>query len=227
MVTTKKGLLKGLRYITHIFEEKKELEMQIGFPTDVKHVAHIGSDSPSVNTPSWMNDFKPRDQGNGRAASGGECPKLNPDVSAGKNQRGVGLLPLMVQTQKPRNKTRRKSKASSPTDSPTRSRTSGSGDDAPSKPSRRNRSSNLSMDTSDASVRRRSHVSVPDTEGSYPVGGDGSVPPRKPTSRHRRLKGSNGEELSVKKSRGKDENSNVESVVTSYSSEKTRIKRFF
>ncbi|CAK9328629.1 unnamed protein product [Citrullus colocynthis] len=32
--------------------------MQIGYPTDVKHVAHIGWDGPSVNSPSWMNEFK-------------------------------------------------------------------------------------------------------------------------------------------------------------------------
>ncbi|CAA0396815.1 CRIB domain [Arabidopsis suecica] len=34
--------------------------MQIGNPTDVKHVAHIGWDGPSDNAtaPSWMNDFK-------------------------------------------------------------------------------------------------------------------------------------------------------------------------
>ena len=30
--------------------------MEIGYPTDVKHVAHIGWDGgPSVNTPSWVN----------------------------------------------------------------------------------------------------------------------------------------------------------------------------
>ncbi|XP_022727699.1 CRIB domain-containing protein RIC6-like [Durio zibethinus] len=54
-----KGLLKGLRYISQIFENEKESEMQIGLPTDVKHVAHIGWDGPSVNSaPSWMNEFK-------------------------------------------------------------------------------------------------------------------------------------------------------------------------
>ncbi|XP_022155608.1 CRIB domain-containing protein RIC7 [Momordica charantia] len=54
-----KGLLKGLRYISQIFDNEKEPEMQIGFPTDVKHVAHIGWDGPSVNNnPSWMNEFK-------------------------------------------------------------------------------------------------------------------------------------------------------------------------
>lgn len=81
-----KGLLKGLRYISEIFgmyfslfkkkkkrgfsdwndkmfelcvfaENEKEPEMQIGLPTDVKHVAHIGWDGPSsVNSaPSWVN----------------------------------------------------------------------------------------------------------------------------------------------------------------------------
>ncbi|XP_028758317.1 CRIB domain-containing protein RIC6-like [Neltuma alba] len=53
-----KGLLKGLRYISQIFDNEKEEEMQIGNPTDVKHVAHIGWDGPSVNSPSWMNEFK-------------------------------------------------------------------------------------------------------------------------------------------------------------------------
>ncbi|KAA3467923.1 CRIB domain-containing protein RIC7-like isoform X1 [Gossypium australe] len=52
-----KGLLKGLRYISDIFEQEKEQEMQIGNPTDVKHVAHIGMDGPSANKPSWMNEF--------------------------------------------------------------------------------------------------------------------------------------------------------------------------
>lgn len=32
--------------------------MQIGYPTDVKHVAHIGWDGPSVNSPSWVRLLK-------------------------------------------------------------------------------------------------------------------------------------------------------------------------
>ncbi|KAM7258200.1 hypothetical protein ACFE04_013941 [Oxalis oulophora] len=41
------------------FHNEKEPEMQIGNPTDVKHVAHIGWDGPSVNSaPSWMNEFQ-------------------------------------------------------------------------------------------------------------------------------------------------------------------------
>ncbi|XAR58656.1 hypothetical protein NMG60_11014137, partial [Bertholletia excelsa] len=58
MATKRKGLLKGLKYICQIFEEEKEQEMQIGNPTDVKHVAHIGLDGPSVNAPNWMNQFQ-------------------------------------------------------------------------------------------------------------------------------------------------------------------------
>ncbi|XP_057966056.1 CRIB domain-containing protein RIC7-like [Malania oleifera] len=58
MTTKMKGLLKGLRYISQIFDNEKEQEMQIGFPTDVKHVAHIGWDGPSVHSPSWMNEYR-------------------------------------------------------------------------------------------------------------------------------------------------------------------------
>ncbi|XAR57442.1 hypothetical protein NMG60_11025594 [Bertholletia excelsa] len=51
-MTTVKGLLKGLRYISQMFDEKEE-EIKIGYPTDVKHVAHIGSDGATTTTPSW------------------------------------------------------------------------------------------------------------------------------------------------------------------------------
>ncbi|KAM7485376.1 hypothetical protein LguiA_001385 [Lonicera macranthoides] len=52
-----KGLSKGFRYISQFFENEKEPEIQIGNPTDVKHVAHIGNDGPFNNAPSWMNEF--------------------------------------------------------------------------------------------------------------------------------------------------------------------------
>lgn len=52
-----KGIFKGFKYISQIFEEEKEDDIQIGFPTDVKHVAHIGWDGPAVETPSWMKEF--------------------------------------------------------------------------------------------------------------------------------------------------------------------------
>ncbi|CAL9779428.1 unnamed protein product [Musa acuminata subsp. burmannicoides] len=57
MGTKMKGLLKGLRYISQIFDGKDQ-EMQIGHPTDVKHVAHVGCDGSSNHSPSWMNEFQ-------------------------------------------------------------------------------------------------------------------------------------------------------------------------
>ncbi|TKY51111.1 CRIB domain-containing protein RIC1 [Spatholobus suberectus] len=57
MATTLKGIYKSFKYITQIFVVK-EREMEIGYPTDVKHVAHIGWDGPSGTGPSWMGDFK-------------------------------------------------------------------------------------------------------------------------------------------------------------------------
>jgi hypothetical protein len=59
-----KGVFKGLRIISQIFVVKEqEMDMEIGYPTDVKHVAHIGWDSPTGSaatspSPSWMNDMK-------------------------------------------------------------------------------------------------------------------------------------------------------------------------
>lgn len=54
--SVKKGILKPIRYISQMFDQK-EPEMQIGFPTDVKHVAHIGSDGPNTSNPEWMKDY--------------------------------------------------------------------------------------------------------------------------------------------------------------------------
>ncbi|KAB2071121.1 hypothetical protein ES319_A08G202100v1, partial [Gossypium barbadense] len=73
-----KGLLKGLRYISQIFDdEDQQPEMQIGLPTDVKHIAHIGADGPYVNSnaPSWMNEFKSAAPGAPNLANGGEAAK--------------------------------------------------------------------------------------------------------------------------------------------------------
>lgn len=57
MATKMKGIYKGFKYISQIFVVK-ERDMEIGYPTDVKHVAHIGWDGPSGSGPSWMNEFK-------------------------------------------------------------------------------------------------------------------------------------------------------------------------
>ncbi|KAG6754671.1 hypothetical protein POTOM_040465 [Populus tomentosa] len=60
METKIKGLCKGFKYISQIFVVK-EREMEIGYPTDVKHVAHIGWDGPSGSAPIWMSEFKTPD----------------------------------------------------------------------------------------------------------------------------------------------------------------------
>ena len=58
MGTKVKGFFKGLKNISNIFdEEKEEQEIQIGMPTDVKHVAHIGADGPAEESPSWMKEY--------------------------------------------------------------------------------------------------------------------------------------------------------------------------
>lgn len=35
----------------------KERELEIGYPTDVKHVAHIGWDGSTGTAPSWVSFF--------------------------------------------------------------------------------------------------------------------------------------------------------------------------
>ncbi|KAL2470175.1 CRIB domain-containing protein RIC4 [Abeliophyllum distichum] len=53
-------LIKSLKSFSHLFvykEEMEEKEIEIGFPTDVKHVSHIGLDgSTTINpVPEWKN----------------------------------------------------------------------------------------------------------------------------------------------------------------------------
>uniref|UniRef100_A0A0E0G1N2 CRIB domain-containing protein n=1 Tax=Oryza nivara TaxID=4536 RepID=A0A0E0G1N2_ORYNI len=55
MAIKMKGIFKGLKIISQMFVHK-EHEMEIGYPTDVKHVAHIGLGT-SDTSPSWMNEF--------------------------------------------------------------------------------------------------------------------------------------------------------------------------
>uniref|UniRef100_A0A0D9WYC3 CRIB domain-containing protein n=1 Tax=Leersia perrieri TaxID=77586 RepID=A0A0D9WYC3_9ORYZ len=76
----KKGILRPFRYISNMMDGKEAQEMQIGFPTDVKHVAHIGWDGPSVPTnnagaPSWMKDYHsaPLDSASFRSERGGSA----------------------------------------------------------------------------------------------------------------------------------------------------------
>ncbi|XP_073311684.1 uncharacterized protein [Primulina huaijiensis] len=58
MGTKMKGIYKGFKYTLSQIFVVKEREIEIGNPTDVKHVAHIGWDGPSGSAPSWMNEFR-------------------------------------------------------------------------------------------------------------------------------------------------------------------------
>ncbi|KAD5803607.1 hypothetical protein R6Q59_024153 [Mikania micrantha] len=83
-----KGLLKGLRYISEIFEadNEKEPEIQIGAPTDVKHVAHIGCDGPSSNAPTWMNEFQGSSDGGSSNLNGGTKDSMGTSNRHGKSK---------------------------------------------------------------------------------------------------------------------------------------------
>uniref|UniRef100_A0A0E0LER4 CRIB domain-containing protein n=1 Tax=Oryza punctata TaxID=4537 RepID=A0A0E0LER4_ORYPU len=47
-----KGIFKGLKIISQIFALQKQHEMEIGCPTDVRHVSHIGVGTSDA-CPSW------------------------------------------------------------------------------------------------------------------------------------------------------------------------------
>ncbi|KAG8074873.1 hypothetical protein GUJ93_ZPchr0006g42369 [Zizania palustris] len=52
-----KGIFKGLKIISQIFAFHKQREMEIGYPTDVKHVSHIDVGTSDAR-PSWMSAFR-------------------------------------------------------------------------------------------------------------------------------------------------------------------------
>ncbi|XP_061985264.1 CRIB domain-containing protein RIC5-like [Populus nigra] len=203
MTTKVKGLLRGLRYISQIFDEKEQ-EMQIGFPTDVKHVAHIGCDGPSAtNAPSWMNEFN-------------SPPELLCLTSNSKEEeKSLSTDPPAedtIQTEKPRHRSRRSSgSASSLLNSPDRRSTDSSrnsrhqassctgsplnsprGTDAP-KSYRRHRSSNKSMDSPKGESSGTNRISRRQKNSSLgaesPTHDQPSIPKH---SRGRKSKGSPG-----------------------------------
>nr|GLL30774.1 CRIB domain-containing protein RIC6-like [Ipomoea trifida] len=190
MSTNMKGLLKGLRYISQIFEEEKEEEIQIGLPTDVKHVAHIGWDGgQSVDNPSWMKDFK------GSAAVQSDDTKDNLEVLCGSedsNRRGTRSddkdpdLPKSSKRQsdnpdspksKNKNSRRNRSKETSAADS---AAAAGDVPDIPKKSRRKKSKDNVSGDGSTRSAKSSKRKdSGQDSEASmksaYSDFGDGST----------------------------------------------------
>ncbi|KAM7279147.1 hypothetical protein ACFE04_006281 [Oxalis oulophora] len=197
-----KGFIKGFKYFTQMFEEK-EPKFTIGLPTDVKHVAHIGFDGPSANTPSWMKDFD-------------AAPELTSNVNPGdmKNlSTQEKSLPPFPKS-KPNNKTRRKNlpESGSPCSSPT-----GKKSDTP-KQSRRNRSANNSMDEGSSGRRNRQQKSS--TTGSESPSNN----PAARKSRPRKIKESSNDVVSRSSAKknaaeprngGKSKDGHVNSVLES------------
>ncbi|XP_050220210.1 CRIB domain-containing protein RIC5-like [Mercurialis annua] len=195
-----KGLLRGFRYISQIFDEK-EPEMEIGFPTDVKHVAHIGWDGPSVSKPSWMNDFQSAPELTSETAN-----PMSTDTSQGEKQKrrsrrqanALGTSPVNSPNRKSsegskhsRRQTTTGIESGSPVNSP------------PPKNSRRLRSSNTSMDspTRDSGSARGTRRNQ--TSAESPVREQPAIP------RHSRGK------KNKEASRFKDKNSNASSMLAS------------
>ncbi|XP_022681740.1 CRIB domain-containing protein RIC10 isoform X5 [Setaria italica] len=66
MAISMKGIFRGLKIIAQIFMQR-EHEIEIGYPTDVRHVSHVGFGA-SGSCPSWMNEFRGAEE---VAAAGG------------------------------------------------------------------------------------------------------------------------------------------------------------
>ncbi|KAF8029626.1 hypothetical protein BT93_E2141 [Corymbia citriodora subsp. variegata] len=133
MTMTIKGIYKGFKYITQIFV-LKDREMEIGCPTDVKHVAHIGWDGPSGNGPSWMNEFRAAPEFSSSLSSTGKPGDSNsvghrpwpPQDSeqAGSGQPALGMVEDSPLTEHPKGSRKQKRKKFRSTSSPKSSRSS-------------------------------------------------------------------------------------------------------
>ncbi|XP_010522566.1 PREDICTED: CRIB domain-containing protein RIC8 [Tarenaya hassleriana] len=155
-----KSLLKGLRYISQIFENEKEPEMQIGNPTDVKHVAHIGWDGGAVDSPTWMNGFKNHPGGFSSAPLGDIKEDASWVSEESTRSRDMPGIPRSSRSHRPSN-------LGSPTKSERSSRRRSSNPDGHSKSSRKSKdSSDILPDGSRKSRRKKSKDSANGGGGS-------------------------------------------------------------
>ncbi|CAO2832220.1 unnamed protein product [Amaranthus hypochondriacus] len=162
-----KGLLKGLRYISTIFDEEEQQEMQIGFPTDVRHVAHIGWDGSAANSPSWINTFKNGDSEEGPANGNQQLVSK----SRGRHASTTGLdTPPLDSPSRRRSDKAKGSRRTSSVDSPKKSSLGGQEDDPSSSTGsklttrRKKPKSGLSSGQSSSRTSNRSKHSAPSAE---------------------------------------------------------------
>ncbi|XP_019168790.1 PREDICTED: CRIB domain-containing protein RIC10-like [Ipomoea nil] len=130
-----KGTFKaGFKYISSIFvvKEEPEIEIEIGGPTDVKHVAHIGWESQADSAPTWMNGFKAgpdRTVPSTTSSASGLSPWSSQEsVQSGPEFCNEGSHPTEAPSEAPKKPKRKKLKSSASTASrssarPTKPRT--------------------------------------------------------------------------------------------------------
>ncbi|KAJ0265505.1 CRIB domain-containing protein RIC6, partial [Hirschfeldia incana] len=160
--------------------KEEEEEIEIGNPTDVKHVAHIGWDGPSAtpaSAPSWMNEFKAgaefeSGQGGGEDDSSARCMS-----ECGGGTRDLPKLPKSTR------------KAASEKGSPTREISS-------DKSKRRS-----SKKGTTSSSRRPKDMSEPNDFSSWSSPSPGTLPevPKK-SRRKKKTKETGGSTRSIRKS---------------------------
>ncbi|KAG5413613.1 hypothetical protein IGI04_001180 [Brassica rapa subsp. trilocularis] len=57
MAMKMKGIYKSFKMVSQLFVVK-ERDMEIGHPTEVKHVNHVGWEVSSGSAPAWLSEFK-------------------------------------------------------------------------------------------------------------------------------------------------------------------------
>ncbi|AQK60482.1 CRIB domain-containing protein RIC10 [Zea mays] len=130
MAKKMKGIFKGLKIISQMFVHK-EHEMEIGYPKDVKHVAHIGLGT-SDTSPSWTAEFKGTDDSSaGSVRSTAAQSRQTSWASADFEQPRSMLVPIEIfqdndrpgmprgprKAKKRKTKAKKKNRASSPASS--------------------------------------------------------------------------------------------------------------
>lgn len=179
-----KGIFKGFKYISQIFEEDKEDDIQIGFPTDVKHVAHIGWDGPAVDSPSWMKEFS--------SSPGLHSAPLGPPTGGEKGEPEIKWVSEDANTKR---SNRREESTRDLPDVPRSSRRSqlgegGNGENSPRKrdPTKVKQRRNHSKDSSEGSVKASRQQQQQDPSDSANPG----IPDPAKKSRRKKSKESNG-----------------------------------
>ncbi|XP_047326102.1 CRIB domain-containing protein RIC10-like [Impatiens glandulifera] len=182
MSTKIKGILKSLRFIYQVFEEKKEhQDIQIGNPTDVKHVAHIGWDGASVDQPpTWMKEYNSTNEHHTKSLNndnGTQARGANQKVSKDSSRAYLSDSPVSLRTKERSmtatstsdNSQTLKSSTSTRQRRPKKQLSTGTSKSSPSKqPTRKNKDVSIRSDSTDpeeGSVKKVRQKKLKDSEG--------------------------------------------------------------